>query len=36
MPLFKDLLAPLPLRLVESRAFADGTAICVYERARDL
>jgi dihydrofolate reductase len=33
MPLFKDLAAPLRLRLVESRAFPDGTAICVYQRA---
>jgi dihydrofolate reductase len=32
MPLFKDLVAPLRLRLVDSKAFADGTAICVYER----
>jgi dihydrofolate reductase len=31
MPLFKDLLVPLHLRLVESEAFADGTTICVYE-----
>lgn len=34
MPLFKDLLAPLSLRLVDSRAFTDGTAICVYETVR--
>ena len=32
MPLFKDLLEPLPLRLVDSRTFTDGTAISVYER----
>jgi dihydrofolate reductase len=31
MPLFKDLLAPLPLRLVNSTTFTDGTAISVYE-----
>jgi dihydrofolate reductase len=36
MPLFKDLLVPLPLRLVESRAFADGTTICVYQPVRGL
>jgi dihydrofolate reductase len=36
MPLFKDLLAPLRLRLVESAAFADGTAISVYETVRNL
>jgi dihydrofolate reductase len=36
MPLFKDLLAPLPLRLVDSKAFADGTAIWVYESIRSL
>jgi dihydrofolate reductase len=36
MPLFKDLLAPLPLRLVDSKAFADGTAIWVYEAIRSL
>ncbi len=35
MPLFKDLLAPLRLMLVDSKAFADGTAICVYQPARD-
>jgi dihydrofolate reductase len=35
MPLFKDLLAPLPLRLVDSRAFTDGTAIWVYEAVRN-
>ena len=34
MPLFKDLLAPLPLRLVDSKTFADGTAIWVYEATR--
>jgi dihydrofolate reductase len=33
MPLFKDLRAPLPLRLVDSQAFTDGTMICVYEPA---
>jgi dihydrofolate reductase len=36
MPLFKDLLARLPLRLVDSKAFADGTAIWVYESIRSL
>jgi dihydrofolate reductase len=36
MPLFKDLLAPLRLRLVDSKAFADGTAIWVYEAVRDV
>jgi dihydrofolate reductase len=36
MPLFKDLLVPLRLRFVDSRAFTDGTAIWVYERAGDL
>jgi dihydrofolate reductase len=36
MPLFKDLAVPLHLMLVESRAFADGTAICVYQPVRDL
>jgi dihydrofolate reductase len=36
MPLFKDLLAPLRLRLVDSRAFADGTTICVYQPVRVL
>jgi dihydrofolate reductase len=35
LPLFKDLLAPLRLKLIESRAFADGTAIWVYEPVRD-
>jgi len=35
MPLFKDLLAPLHLMLVDSKAFADGTAICVYQPVRD-
>jgi dihydrofolate reductase len=36
MPLFKDLLVPLRLRLVDSRAFTDGTAIWVYEPVRNL
>jgi dihydrofolate reductase len=36
MPLFKDLLEPLRLRLVDSKAFTDGTAIWVYERVRNL
>jgi dihydrofolate reductase len=36
MPLFKDLLAPLRLRLVDSKAFTDGTAIWVYEPVRNL
>jgi dihydrofolate reductase len=36
MPLFKDLHEPLRLRLVDSRAFTDGTAIMVYERVGDL
>jgi dihydrofolate reductase len=36
MPLFKDLLAPLPLRLVDSKSFADGTAIWVYEAIRTI
>jgi dihydrofolate reductase len=31
MPLFKDLPAPLYLRLVESNPFADGTVIQVYK-----
>jgi dihydrofolate reductase len=35
IPLFEDLLAPLRLRLVESTAFADGTAIWVYEAVRN-
>jgi dihydrofolate reductase len=35
MPLFKDLLVPLHLRLVDSKAFADGTTICVYEPVRN-
>jgi dihydrofolate reductase len=35
MPLFKDLLAPLRLRLVDSKAFTDGTAIWVYEAIRN-
>jgi dihydrofolate reductase len=36
MPLFKDLLAPLRLRLIDSKAFADGTAISVYAPLREL
>jgi hypothetical protein len=36
MPLFKDLLAPLQPRLVDSRAFPDGTAIWVYQAVRNL
>ena len=36
MPLIKDLLVPLRLRLVDSRPFTDGTAIMVYERAGNL
>jgi len=36
MSLFKDLLVPLRLRLVDSKAFADGTAIWVYEPVRNL
>jgi dihydrofolate reductase len=36
MPLFKDLLEPLRLRLVDPKAFTDGTAIWVYERVRNL
>jgi dihydrofolate reductase len=36
MPLFKDLLGPLRLRLVDSKAFTDGTAIWVYEPVRNL
>ena len=35
MPLFKNLLVPLRLKLVNSKAFADGTAICVYQPVRD-
>jgi dihydrofolate reductase len=35
MPLFKDLVAPLHLRLVDSKAFTDGTAIWVYQPARN-
>ena len=34
MPLFKDLPAPLQLRLVESKDFGDGTSIRVYEPVR--
>ncbi len=34
-PLLKDLLAPLPLRLVDSKTFTDGTAISVYEAIRN-
>jgi dihydrofolate reductase len=33
MSLFKDLASPLRLRLVDSRAYADGTAIWTDERA---
>jgi dihydrofolate reductase len=36
MPLFKDLLAPLRLRLVESNSFTGGTVISVYEAFRNL
>ncbi|MEA2617212.1 MAG: hypothetical protein QOE72_2995 [Chloroflexota bacterium] len=36
MPLFKDLLGPLRRRLVDSKAFTDGTAIWVYEPVRNL
>jgi dihydrofolate reductase len=36
MSLFKDLLVPLRLRLVDSKAFADGTAIWVCEPVRNL
>jgi dihydrofolate reductase len=36
MPLFKDLLGPLRRRLVDSKAFTDGTAIWVYEPVRTL
>ena len=32
LPLFKDLPAPLPLHLVESQSFDDGTIINVYRR----
>jgi dihydrofolate reductase len=31
MPLFKDLLEPLSLKLVESNPFTDGTVIQVYQ-----
>jgi dihydrofolate reductase len=36
MPLFKGLLVPLHLRLVDSRGFTDGTAISVYEAVRNV
>jgi dihydrofolate reductase len=36
MPMFKDLLGPLRRRLVDSKAFTDGTAIWVYEPVRNL
>ena len=32
LPLFKDLPAPLPLTLVESNTYPDGTTIHVYRR----
>jgi dihydrofolate reductase len=35
MPLFKYLHAPLRLRLVDSKTFTDGTAICVYAPVRN-
>jgi dihydrofolate reductase len=34
LPLFKDLAAPLPLRLVEAMTFATGSALHVYETKR--
>jgi dihydrofolate reductase len=34
MPLFKDLTAPLLLRLIEAKTYPDGTAIHVYQPTR--